>query len=44
MVDVFLRVMKALEPERSTFYAFVWLCLVGAIGGELFALFHLFSF
>ncbi len=42
MVDVFLRTMKALEPERGRFFALVWLALVGVIGGELMLLFDLF--
>lgn len=44
MVDVFMRVMKALEPERSRVFAFFWLGLVGVIGSELMALVHLFKF
>jgi hypothetical protein len=44
MSDVFLRVMKALEPERSNLYALLWLALVGVIGGELMVLFDVFSF
>lgn len=43
MVDVFLRVMKALEPDRSRFYAVVWLALVGVIGCELMVLVKLFG-
>ena len=42
MADVFLRVMKALEPERNRVFAFVWLCLVAVIGLELMFLFNLF--
>jgi hypothetical protein len=44
MVDVFMRSMKALEPDRGRFYAFVWLTLVGVIGGELFMLLKVFDF
>ena len=44
MVDVFLRTMKALEPERSRAYALLWLVLVGVIGAELMTLFSLFRF
>jgi hypothetical protein len=44
MVDVFLRTMKALEPERSRAYAALWLALVGVIGAELMTLFSLFRF
>ena len=44
MVDVFLRTMKALEPERSRAYALLWLVLVGVIGAELMTLFSLFHF
>lgn len=43
MVDVFMRVMKALEPERSRAYAFFWLGLVGVIGVELMTLLQLFQ-
>src|SRR4051812_41022342 len=42
MVDVFSRVMAGLEPERGRGPA-VWLVLVGAIGGELFYAFGLFT-
>jgi hypothetical protein len=42
MMDVFLRVMKALEPDRSRAYAVVWLGLVGVIGCELMVLVKLF--
>ena len=44
MVDVFLRVMKALEPDRSRLFALLWLGLVAVIGGELLVLFHVFDF
>jgi hypothetical protein len=44
MVDVFLRTMKALEPEHSRLYAALWLALVGVIGAELMTLFSLFHF
>lgn len=44
MIDVFLRVMKALEPERTRAFAVVWLGLVGVIGAELMALIRLFTF
>jgi hypothetical protein len=43
MTDVFLRVMKALEPDRSRAFAVVWLLLVGVIGAELMTLVDLFS-
>jgi hypothetical protein len=43
MVDVFCRVLEALEPERGRVAAW-WLLLVGAIGGELFYAFGLFQF
>jgi hypothetical protein len=42
MIDVFLRVMKALEPMRSRLYGLVWLALVATIGAELAVLFTLF--
>lgn len=44
MVDVFMRTMRALEPERSRAYALLWLALVGVIGAELMTLFSLFHF
>jgi hypothetical protein len=40
MADVFLRVMRALEPERGRAYAFTWLCLVGVLSAEMAALFQ----
>lgn len=43
MVDVFLRIMKALEPSRSRLFALVWLGLVAVIGGELMILLNVFS-
>ncbi len=43
MIDVFARVMRALEPARGRMPAW-WLALVGAIGGELFYAFGLFRF
>jgi hypothetical protein len=42
MVDVFSRVLASLEPERGRAPA-LWLMLVGAIGGELFYAFGLFT-
>ncbi len=44
MSDVFLRVMKTLEPTRSNTYPFVWLMLLTAIGAQLFWLFGIFEF
>lgn len=44
MVDVFMRVMKALEPDRGRAYAFFWLALVGVIGLELMTLLDVFGF
>lgn len=44
MVDVFLRVMRALEPDREQTFSAIWLALVGVIGGELFLLTGLFAF
>ena len=43
MVDVFARVVAALEPERGTAPAW-WLLLVGAIGAEMFYALGLFHF
>jgi hypothetical protein len=43
MIDVFRRVMRRLEPERGTYPAW-WLCLVAAIGSELFFHLGLFTF
>lgn len=44
MSDVFIRTMSALEPERSTDFAYAWLGLLTVIGAELFWLFGLFQF
>lgn len=44
MADVFLRVMRELEPDRSHFFAYLWLGLLGVIGVELFYLFGIFNF
>jgi len=43
MIDVFARIMQALEPARGRLPVW-WLVLVGAIGGELFYAFGLFQF
>jgi hypothetical protein len=43
MIDVFARVMQALEPARGRMPAW-WLALVGAIGAELYYAFDLFHF
>jgi hypothetical protein len=43
MADVLLRVVRALEPERPRTFAFIWLVLVGVIGGEFFHLLGVFS-
>ena len=43
MIDVFGRVLQALEPSRGRLPA-LWLGLVGAIGAELFYAFGLFHF
>jgi hypothetical protein len=40
MIDVFLRVMKAIEPDRNRLFALLWLGLVAVIGGELLVLFR----
>jgi hypothetical protein len=44
MIDVFRRVMRRLEPQRDGVYPAWWMCLVGAIGCELFFHFGLFTF
>jgi hypothetical protein len=36
MTDVFVRVLAALEPERSRFFGLAWVGLVSVIGMELF--------
>ena len=43
MLDVFGRVMQAVEPSRGRIPTW-WLAVVGAIGGELFYAFGLFDF
>ncbi len=44
MCDVFIRVLRTLEPDRSSLLGYVWLALVGVIGAELFTLLGVFSF
>ncbi len=44
MRDVFVRVLKAVEPERSSFFGYLWLTLLSIIGIELFYLFGIFHF
>ena len=44
MIDVFARVMQALEPARRGKAPVLWLALVGAIGAELFYALGLFQF
>lgn len=43
MSDVFIRVMQALEPDRSPVFAYAWLGLLSIIGAELFWLLGLFE-
>lgn len=43
MIDIFGRVMQALEPRRGR-WPVLWLAVVAAIGGELFYAFGLFQF
>jgi hypothetical protein len=43
MTDVFMRVMKALEPDRHRGFAVLWLGLLAVIGTEMMALVHLFD-
>jgi hypothetical protein len=44
MIDTFIRVMQALEPDRGPEFSYVWLALLGVIGSELFWLLGVFSF
>lgn len=44
MNDVFLRIMRALEPDRGRGPALLWLGLVGTIGAEMMMLLKLFQF
>jgi hypothetical protein len=44
MSDVFLRVMRELEPDRSHFFAYLWLGLLSLIGVEFFYLFDILNF
>ena len=44
MSDVFLRVMRHLEPDTGHKFAFLWLGLLSIIGAELFVLFGVFAF
>ena len=43
MADTFLRVMRAVDPTSRRF-PFVWLCILGCVGGEYFYLLGLFTF
>lgn len=43
MTDVFLRTMRAVSGEESSFLSWVWLLLMGVIGGELMLLLDLFK-
>ena len=38
MADVFLRVMRVLEPEKSPIYSVTWILLVGFISFEMSSL------
>ncbi|MFU8804923.1 MAG: hypothetical protein ACNA8W_14005 [Bradymonadaceae bacterium] len=44
MSDVFLRVMRALEPNRTNPYPLVWLALLTFVGAEFFWLLGVFDF
>ncbi len=44
MADVFRRIMQRLEPGRRGSYPVWWLCLVAALGTELFVHLGLFKF
>lgn len=44
MIDVFLRVMRRIEPDKTQFFACMWLGLICVIGMELYAIFNVFSF
>lgn len=44
MNDVFLRVMRTLEPDKTQLFSILWLGLISVIGMELFAIFDVFSF
>ncbi len=44
MADVFLRVLKAMEPTRVPAYGIFWLILLTCLGTQLFWLFGLFDF
>jgi hypothetical protein len=43
MADTFLRVMRAVDPSSRSF-PFVWLAILGCVGGEYFYLLGLFQF
>lgn len=44
MIDVFMRVMRAVDPVSSRLYPVVWLMLLSALGVQLFILLGLFQF
>jgi hypothetical protein len=43
MTDVFLRTMRAIDPDKSSGWSWLWLGLISVIGGELMLLLGLFS-
>jgi hypothetical protein len=44
MTDVFLRSLRALEPDRDQTFGYFWVLLLAVIGTELFVLFGVFTF
>lgn len=44
MTDVFVRVLGALEPQRSRLFGVAWVGLVSVIGMELFSIAGIFEF
>lgn len=44
MIDVFLRVMRTLEPEKTQLFSCLWLGLICVVGMELYAIFGVFTF
>ncbi|MFW5967712.1 MAG: hypothetical protein ACOCV2_09355 [Persicimonas sp.] len=44
MVDIFIRVLRRLEPDSGHLFGYVWLTLLATLGAEFFVLFGVFDF
>lgn len=43
MSDVFLRVMRTLDPQGSRLFPMVWLTILASVGAEMFLIFDVFD-